>query len=54
MESVSDITIFGLKMMVKSGLECCFEIPPCRKKVILVTEFVIMGKNLPIYEVRKK
>ena len=29
MESVSKITIFGLKMMVKSGIDFFFEIPPC-------------------------
>ena len=40
MESVSKNTIFGPKMMVKSGLEkFCFEIPPCRKIVIFITEF---------------
>ena len=36
--------IFGLKMMVKSGLEkICFEIPPWGKMVIFITEFVILG-----------
>ena len=44
MESVSKNTIFGLKMMVKSGLEKkYFEIPPCGKIVIFITEFVILG-----------
>ena len=44
MESVSKNIIFGLKMMVKSGLEK-FE-----KVVIFVTEFVILcnGQNLEI------
>ena len=31
MEYVSKINIFGRKMMVKSGLEFFFEIPPCAK-----------------------
>ena len=44
MESVSINTIFGLKIMVKSGLEkFIFEIPPCGKIVIFITEFVILG-----------
>ena len=43
MKSVSKYTIFGLKMMVKSGLENFLEIPPCRKIVIFITEFVNMG-----------
>ena len=34
-------------MIVKSGLE----IPPCGQKIIFVTEFVILGNNLPFYEV---
>jgi hypothetical protein len=42
MESVSKNTIFGLKMMVKNGLEIYFEIPPCGKMVIFITEFVIL------------
>ena len=29
-----------------------FEIPPCWKMVNFVTEFVILGKNLPFYEVK--
>ena len=34
MESVSKNTIFGLQMMVKSGLETfLFEIPPCGKGI---------------------
>ena len=40
MESASIVTIFVLKMMVKSGLENYFEIPPCGKMVIFVTEIV--------------
>ena len=39
MESVTKNTIFGLKMMVKNY----FEIPPCAKMVIFITEFVILG-----------
>ena len=48
MESVTEITIFSLKIMVKRGLEFFYEVPPC--KVIFVTEFVILGKNLLFYE----
>ena len=44
MESVSKDTIFGPKMMVKSGLEKkYFEIPPWGKIVIFITAFVILG-----------
>ena len=43
MEFVPKITIFGLKIMVKSGLDLVFEIPPCGKIVIFITEFVILG-----------
>ena len=43
MESVYKITIFGLKMMVKIAWsrKIYFEIPPCKKVVIFITEFVI-------------
>ena len=34
--------------------QICLEIPPCVKKVVFVTEFAILGKILPFYEVRKK
>jgi len=44
MESVPDITIFGPKMIVISGLELYFfEIPPCWKKVIFVNDFLVVG-----------
>ena len=44
MESLAKNTIFGLKMMVKSGLEnSYFEIPPWGKIVIFITEFVILA-----------
>ena len=45
MESVSKNTIFGLKMMVteKWSRKIYFEIPPCGKIVIFITEFVILG-----------
>ena len=48
MESVSKNTIFGLKMMVKSGLEKFIlkSLHAGRKMVIFVTEFVILGKNM--------
>ena len=43
MESVSKNTIVGLKMMMTSGLEKnYFEIPPCGKMDIFITEFVIL------------
>ena len=50
MESGSEVTIFSLKMMIKRGLDFSI-ILPCGKKVILVIEFVIWGKNLPFCEV---
>ena len=50
MQSVSKITIFGLKMMVKSGLEKIFL---KSLHAIFVTEFVVLGKHFPIYEVRE-
>ena len=36
--------------MVKSGLnrKYIFEIPPCGRYVIFVTEFVVLGKKLPM------
>ena len=37
-ESESKITIFGLKMMVKSGLKNVFEIPPCRRLLSLTSK----------------
>ena len=39
MEYVSKNTTFGLKMIVKTGLE---KIPSCGKMVILITEFGIL------------
>ena len=40
MEYVSEITIFGLKMMVKSALEKkMFEIPPCAKPFFRLENF---------------
>ena len=50
MESVTKITIFGLNMMVKIGLEKnIFEIPIHVGDML----FVVLGKNLPTYEARK-
>ena len=45
MESVSKNTIFGLKMMVKSGLEKIIlkSLHAGHKIVIFITEFVILG-----------
>ena len=31
-----------------------FEIPPWGNIVVLATEFMILGKNLPFYEVRRR
>ena len=53
MKSVSKSILFGLKMMVKSGLYF-FQFPPSGKKVIFVTEFLILGKNLLFCEVGEK
>ena len=50
MESASKITAFGLNDGEKWCRKKYFENPPCKKKVIFVTEFVICGKNLPSYE----
>ena len=47
MQSVPKITIFGLNMMVKSGLDLVFEIPPLTK----CRWFLF--KNISFYEVRK-
>jgi len=41
---VSKITIFGQKMMVKSGLKKVIQ--KSLHAVIFINEFVIMGKNL--------
>ena len=46
-EYVTKNNIFGLKMMVKSGLE----IPPCTPHVIFITEFVLLIKTPLFYEV---
>ena len=44
MESVSKNTIFGLNMMVKSGLEkFILKSLHAGKMVIFITEFVILG-----------
>ena len=43
-ESESKITIFGLKMMVKSGLKNVFEILPCAHHVIFIGEIVLLIK----------
>ena len=43
MEYVPKINIFGLKMMVTKHHNFFFEIPPCGKKVLFITEFAILG-----------
>ena len=50
MKSISKITTFGLKMIRKVVYKKHFEIPPCEKKVVCNTEFVIWVRNLPFYE----
>ena len=42
MEYVPKINIFGLKMMVTIHHNFFFEIPPCGKKVLFITEFAIL------------
>ena len=42
MEYVPKINIFGLKMMVTIQHKNFFEIPPCGKKVLFITEFAIL------------
>ena len=43
MESVSKNTIFGLKMIVKSGLEKILWNPSMREDSYFITEFVLLG-----------
>ena len=54
-QSVYEITIFCLKMMLKSGLEKIFwkSLHARSMYVIFVTEFVVLGKNLPSFEVKE-
>ena len=42
MEYVPKIDIFGLKMMVTIHNKFFFEIPPCAKKILFITEFAIL------------
>ena len=37
--------------MVKSGQKNIFEISPCAHRVIFITEFVLLTKTPPFYEV---
>ena len=53
MESVPKITIFGLKMMVKSGLDLVFEIPPLTKCKFDAIIRWFLFKNISFYVVRK-
>ena len=46
MESVLEITVFGLKMKVQSGLEKKIEIPPGKNKETFVNEFVSFVKKI--------
>ena len=48
MESVPKVTTFGIKMMVKSGLEIFFfEIPPCVKRFSDLLIYLLKGGGLP-------
>jgi hypothetical protein len=51
MESVSKIAFFSKNDGEKWSKNFYFEIPPCGKKVIFVTEFFILAQNHPFYEV---
>ena len=51
MESVSKITIFVLKVVVKL-VQIFLQIPPCGKRGFLYTEIVVLGKNLPLFMMR--
>ena len=42
MEYVPKINIFGLQMMVKIHHNFFFEIPPCAKQALFITEFAIL------------
>ena len=56
MEYVYKINIFGLKMMMKSGLEKIFlkflHVQSLFQKVFFITEFALLSTNLPFYEVK--
>ena len=47
--------IFGLMFInIRSRRQYFFEIPLCEEKVIFVSEFISLGKNLHLCEVKKK
>ena len=54
-ESVIGNTIFGLRMIVKSGLstKTYFEIPPCAKHFIFISEFDNFGKKSRFFKNRE-
>ena len=51
MEYGWNFSISGIKMMVKSGLEFFFEISLCTHHFIFITEFELLIKIPPFYEV---
>jgi len=56
MEYVYRINIFGLKMMMKSGIEKIFSkflhAQSLFQIVFFITEFALLSTNLPFYEVK--
>ena len=52
MQSVSKSTIFGNTIDGKKWSRILFEILPCGKEFIFVTQFVILSKSPPFYEVK--
>ena len=51
MEYGWNFSISGLKVMVKWSRKNIFEIPPCAHYVIFITEFVLLTKTPPFFEV---
>ena len=51
MEYGWNFSISSLKMMVKWSRKIIFEIPPCAHHVIFITEFLLLIKIPPFYEV---
>ena len=57
MEYGPEISIFGLKLMMKSGLEKIFlkflHAQRLFQKVFFITEFALLSTNPPLYEVNQ-
>ena len=53
MEYGTEISIFGIKLMMKSGLEKIFEIPPCAS-CFLINEIYYIEKHSVTKSVMKR